>query len=266
MRIERTRGAVSGFLLILLGAWGGVILFVGPYFNYGFGPDKTWMWELNRLWLNVLPGAAAVLAGLILLGFAEQISMAAAAWLAIVAGAWFAVGAPLSMFWHHRVMATGAPMGGAHRQALEFVGIYYGLGAAIVFFGALALGRLSVVGYRDVIAREEVEHGRHGGRWRRRHGAEAVADGATTRPVEGEPRREPVADQPVAPAAAPPTQPATGAAPAAQPTQPVSTAAPAATSGAEPPPERGAVRTAPSPRQHRPPRWPRSWWAGRRVQ
>ena len=43
LQMRRSRGAFSGFLLILLGLWGALIPFVGPYFHYrlhaGYGLD-----------------------------------------------------------------------------------------------------------------------------------------------------------------------------------------------------------------------------------
>jgi len=42
MRIARSTGAVSGLLIALLGVWGAVIPFVGPYFDYSFGVNSTW--------------------------------------------------------------------------------------------------------------------------------------------------------------------------------------------------------------------------------
>ena len=38
---RRTRGGISGIMLILLGACGAVIPFVGPYFGYAYTPDTT---------------------------------------------------------------------------------------------------------------------------------------------------------------------------------------------------------------------------------
>ncbi len=143
MRVSRKTGTAAGALLMVLGLWGALIPFVGPYFDYGFGANETWVWHTSRLWMNVLPGAAVFLAGLVLAGLAERITMAAAAWLACAAGAWFAVAPVLSVLWNNDTSLTGAPLGGPRRQALEYLGSYYGLGAAIVFLGALALGRLS---------------------------------------------------------------------------------------------------------------------------
>ena len=44
---------VSGCLLILLGAWGGLVPFIGPYFGYYYGPNKTWDYTSNWLWLSM---------------------------------------------------------------------------------------------------------------------------------------------------------------------------------------------------------------------
>ena len=37
LRLPRTTGAMSGLLILLLGVWGGLIPFIGPYFHYAFG-------------------------------------------------------------------------------------------------------------------------------------------------------------------------------------------------------------------------------------
>jgi len=72
MRIARSTGAVSGFLIALLGIWGALIPFVGPYFDYSFGTNSTWHYTADRLWLNILPGALAVLGGLMLLAASRR--------------------------------------------------------------------------------------------------------------------------------------------------------------------------------------------------
>jgi hypothetical protein len=51
LRIPRSKGAVSGVLLVLLGIWGALIPFVGPYFHYAYTPDRTWDYTTGRLWL-----------------------------------------------------------------------------------------------------------------------------------------------------------------------------------------------------------------------
>jgi hypothetical protein len=134
--------------LVLLGAWGAIIPFVGPYWHYAFTPDKTWTWTAARFWLQVLPGAVAFFAGLILLMTAHRVVAWVAAWLGIAAGAWFVVGPLLAPLW--RANYLGSPVGSRTDVAVEQIGMFYGLGAAIILLAAMAAGRFSVVGVRDV--------------------------------------------------------------------------------------------------------------------
>jgi hypothetical protein len=150
LRVPRTRGAFSGFMLLLLGAWGALIPFVGPYFHYAFTPDTAWTYTSGRLWLEILPGAAAALGGLILLTSALRPTAMFGAGIATAAGAWFAVGTlfqPLGpgAGW----FTAGSPVGSTLLRVTEQIGFFTGLGVAIVFFGATALGRLSIIGMGD---------------------------------------------------------------------------------------------------------------------
>jgi hypothetical protein len=155
LRVPRSRGALSGVVLVLLGAWGALIPFIGPYFHYAYTPDSAWTYNTGRLWLEVLPGAATLLGGLIvLLATARPVAMFGAC-LAAVSGAWFVVGTPLSTLWTTgSVPAAGLPVGSSLTRVVEQIGFFGGLGAAIVFFAALALGRFTVLGYREVMLAE----------------------------------------------------------------------------------------------------------------
>lgn len=186
-RVPRSRGAVSGTLLVLLGAWGAIIPFVGPYFDYAYTPDAAWDYTNGRLLLEILPGAGAAIGGLVLLGSAHRVLAMLGGWLAALSGAWFIVGEPVSAFWGEPTVGT--PIGDTERQVLEYLGFFGGLGAVIVFLAAFALGRLAVVGVREAeLARqpaapapppeqpetqetaappERETAGRHGGRWPR---------------------------------------------------------------------------------------------------
>jgi len=57
--MRRSRGAASGLLLVLLGLWGALIFFVGPYFHFAYTPDTAWTYSTGRLWLEILPGASS---------------------------------------------------------------------------------------------------------------------------------------------------------------------------------------------------------------
>jgi hypothetical protein len=149
LRMRRSRGAASGFLLILLGAWGALIPFVGPYFDFAFTPDQEWVWTNARGWLEVLPGAVTALGGLLLLVSGNRATAMLGGWLTVLAGAWFVVGRALAG--PLGIGDVGAPVANVEtkRVWLELT-YFYGLGALIVFFGAIALGRLSVRSVRDV--------------------------------------------------------------------------------------------------------------------
>ncbi|SBS76393.1 conserved membrane hypothetical protein [uncultured Mycobacterium sp.] len=148
MEIARSRGAASGFLLILLGAWGALIPFVGPYFNFAYDPGFAWTWTSARGWLEVLPGAVTVLGGVLLLMSRNRATAMFGGWLAVVAGTWFVVG---RLFASPLQLDFGSPVSNttAGQLAIE-LGFFTGLGALIIFFGAMALGRVSVRSLRDV--------------------------------------------------------------------------------------------------------------------
>jgi len=150
LRAPRTRGAFSGVLLVLLGIWGGFVPFVGPYWDFAYTPNATWTSTSGRWYLEVAPAAATVLGGLIVVAGANRLAAAFGAWLAVLGGAWFVVGGPLSTLWTaDGANAAGSPVGDSTRQVVELLTFFTGLGVVIVFFGALALGRFSVVGARE---------------------------------------------------------------------------------------------------------------------
>ena len=141
---------MSGALLVLLGLWGGLIAFVGPYFHFAYTPGTAWTYTSGRLWLEILPGAATALGGLILLASRVRPVAMFGAWVAALGGAWFAVGRVLSPVWNaHGTVALGTPIGGTVTRALVELSYFTGLGVIIVFLAALSLGRLTVVGVRD---------------------------------------------------------------------------------------------------------------------
>lgn len=139
LRVPRSRGALSGVVLVVLGASAALIPFLGPS-----------VYTPARLWLEIVPGVAAAVGGLILLGSANRAFAAFGAWLAALAGAWFIVGPTVSTLWvSSGFPQTGSPVGGTLGRALGLIGFFTALGVVIVFFAALALGRLAVVATRD---------------------------------------------------------------------------------------------------------------------
>jgi len=216
MRVSRTTGAISGLVIVVLGIWGGLIPFIGPYFNYSFGPNVTWHYTVHRLWLDILPGAAAVVGGLIIINAKSRIDGTFGSWLALAGGAWFAVGPPVSVLWNAAATAAdpiGAPYGGVHRQILELVGYYYGVGVLIVGFAAFSLGRFVS---RPALAGDEAEP-RSLAEVRAAEGGRAEPAPYQQPPYEQPPAEQPTVTQP--PAEQPTvTQPPAEQPPAEQPT------------------------------------------------
>jgi hypothetical protein len=145
LQMRRSRGVLSGILLILLGAWGALIPFIGPYFHYAYTPDSAWTYNTGRLWLEVFPGVAAFLGGVLLVIAAGRHIAVFGALLAAAAGAWFALGTVVSPLWDTAAQA-GTPVGAtALTRAVEQIGFFAGLGIVIVFIAAAAAGRVLAV-------------------------------------------------------------------------------------------------------------------------
>lgn len=149
MHMPRSRGAATGLLLILLGLWGALIPFLGPYFNFAFTPDQEWTWTAARGWLQVLPGVVTVLGGLLLTLSDNRATAMLGAWMSGLAGAWFvagrAVAAPLGLG------EVGTPVATTETKTAWLELTYFsGLGALIIFIAALCMGRLSVRSLRDI--------------------------------------------------------------------------------------------------------------------
>ncbi len=145
LQIRRRHGILNGVLLALLGIWGGAIAFVGPYFHYAYTPDQAWTYSTGRLWLEILPGAAALLGGLLLIIAGTRHLALFGAFLGIVSGAWFTIGNIVAPLW-----TTAAPAGvpastTTLMRVVEEIGFFTGLGAAMILVAAFAAGRVTAV-------------------------------------------------------------------------------------------------------------------------
>lgn len=147
--VPRSRGVSTGLIIMILGIWAAIIPFVGPYFNYAFLNDSTWFFDTNRLYFNILPGAAAFFGGLFLIFSANRPAMHFGSWLALAGGIWLVVGLTISGLWA-ALPGIGPALGDSTRVSLEYLGYYYGTGAIITALSGIALGRLSVRSLRDV--------------------------------------------------------------------------------------------------------------------
>jgi hypothetical protein len=158
--IPRSRGSICGVLLILLGLWGGLAPFVGPYFHFGYTPDKAWAYNSGRLYFSIIPGAVALLSGVLIILTRNRVLAITAGVLAALGGAWFVVGNGFVTDVLHRSISHGVPLlvgvsgtnGVDLRSYLELVALFSGLGVLIVVVGAVVMGRFSLVAAKDITA------------------------------------------------------------------------------------------------------------------
>lgn len=158
-RIPRRRGGLCGVLLILVGAWGALIPFIGPYLKFAYTPDTALHYTAGRLYLSVVPGVIAVLTGLLVLATRSRAVGVLSGLIAAVAGAWFIVGgAVTSTVLKQTSISPGLPVSRsvagispATWMFLEQIGFFVGVGMLVIFFGALAMGRFSMISVSDPV-------------------------------------------------------------------------------------------------------------------
>ena len=139
--VRKRRSVVAGVLLIVLGVWGGLAHFVGPYFHYAYTPDTVWHVSMARVWLEIVPAAAAVVGGGLVMVSTSRLLAGGGAILAMLAGGWFVVGRAVSEIWP-RLGTAGVPAGTSPtRMAEEELGLFTGLGVVIVVCATLVLAR-----------------------------------------------------------------------------------------------------------------------------
>ncbi|MCL2394597.1 MAG: hypothetical protein FWC87_07915 [Acidimicrobiaceae bacterium] len=133
-----------GFLIALLGAWAGIVAFVGPAFGYEATATSTWQWTTANWLLHLIPGAMALVAGLGILAWTTDWGslrargvLAIAALLAIVAGGWLVIG-PALWPWFQSSPAYG-PAADAGTSFLHQVGANLGPGLLLAMLGGMAL-------------------------------------------------------------------------------------------------------------------------------
>ncbi len=141
------RVATMGTLIVLVGAWAGIVAFVGPEFAYRPTSASPWQWTTANWLLHLVPGAMAVAAGLAAIGLARASTAGArgmlllAALTTFVAGSWLIIGPSL---WP--VFESGSPYGAAASANMSFahqVGANLGPGILLVALGAMIFQAVS---------------------------------------------------------------------------------------------------------------------------
>lgn len=143
--LGRTGLGLAGVVAVLVSAWGGIVPYIGPLFNYSGDGSGSWHWSLAHAVLSLVPGAAGVLLGLFVIAESRgvtvgkgRLSLATAGTLLMICGAWFAIG-PLA--WP--VLANSGTYFSAptHLRLLAYeVGYGIGVGLILVVSGAFVDG------------------------------------------------------------------------------------------------------------------------------
>jgi hypothetical protein len=138
----------TGLLALLVGAWGAVAPYVGPYFGFRPTAHDPWVTSLDNGLLHLVPGAVAAAAGLMLLGMGPaRRSVRGGAFtlpavMLLAAGAWFVIG-PIA--WP--TFESGAPFAvgvSATRNLLNVACSSFAVGLVLVMLGGMALKAASV--------------------------------------------------------------------------------------------------------------------------
>ena len=136
---------LCGIGLMLLGAWGGIVAYAGPAFGYGPVGAHAWQWSTQHTVLYLVPGAATVLAGILVAGAAgRRAAGALGGLLALGAAAWFVLGALVYPIFYGSgpVFTPGA--GHAARAELAIrTGYGLGVGLAVALLAGMALAMVA---------------------------------------------------------------------------------------------------------------------------
>jgi hypothetical protein len=133
-----------GVVTILISAWGALIPFVEPLFGYHVTGTPSWHWNAAHTLLAVVPGAAGIAMGFVILWRAGQVrvgrgrgGLVVAGLITMLCGAWFIVG-PTAwpvISTHGAYFSSIAPL----RSLLYQVGYAIGTGVILAVCGGYVL-------------------------------------------------------------------------------------------------------------------------------
>ncbi len=132
-----------GGLLVLLGAWAGIVAYVGPLLGLHVPADPgTRQLSTGDLELNLAPGIAVILGGALLLVHRHRGVAAFGGLLALLGGAWLIVGPSVATLWPVMSAPTAGNSAVAGQDARLLLAYHYGSGTLVVALAAGALGGL----------------------------------------------------------------------------------------------------------------------------
>jgi hypothetical protein len=132
-----------GLLAVLIGAWGGIVPYLGPTFGYHSTAAGGWYWDWQHSLLYLIPGAVTVLMGLWMWGLAARTRIGAgrfgsllAAIVLLAAGAWFVLGPVVWAIFYSTAVFEPAS---ATNNFLNQLGYNLGPGLIIAALGGMTL-------------------------------------------------------------------------------------------------------------------------------
>ena len=138
---------IVGVLVIAVSAWGGIVPFVGPTFDFDMGTTtNAWVWTQSHWTLHLAPAVLGIAAGIVLLVPKSAATRRMGAILAFVAGGWFVLGPTLAPLWQHGGITTSGSdgvTGSRTVRVLEGVGYHNGTGVVLMLLGAVGLWLLA---------------------------------------------------------------------------------------------------------------------------
>jgi hypothetical protein len=132
----------AAVLSLLLGAWVGIVSFVGPVFGFSGDGTSSWQWNLAHAALFFAPGVGAFVAGLLaivgtmrarpaIIGLAGLFAAACGSWLIVGPVAWPVLKG--TAFFRTGVLPI--------REFAYWIGYALGPGGLLIALGAFILGR-----------------------------------------------------------------------------------------------------------------------------
>jgi hypothetical protein len=142
---ERTTKSIVGALAVLIGAWEGLVPFIGHAIRFSADGSATWTWNLQHALLYLTPAIAAVVGGSLLLlsvwidrvhGFAlATVTLPIATLLLGLSGIWFIVGSSVwPIFYSGHVFAAASPL----RTFVEKLAYNFAAGLVLSAIAAVA--------------------------------------------------------------------------------------------------------------------------------
>jgi hypothetical protein len=149
----RLTATTAGVLAVVVGAWGGIAPYIGHAIRYSADGSATWTWNLQHGLLSLLPGAMAVVGGLLLIASTwaprerasvlYTVGLMGAAVILGLSAVWFLIGASVwPIYFTSHVLTAASPV----RTLSDMVGYYlaegFVLAAVAGVVGSWAVGSL----------------------------------------------------------------------------------------------------------------------------